>query len=112
LYGIPGSFVKINVTEDDTINFGPSSIIGESISGDTYPIKYNPIIRKWDGTKNPLQQVVSGDEGNYISLEDGIEIQFTEGTYRSGDYCSQLGKILVSYGKRRMVCPSLSLPKE
>ena len=86
LHGMPGSFVRIIEIEDDTINFDPSSTYGESVSGNTYPIKYNPIIRKWDGTKNPFQQVIPSNDVNYISLEDGIEIQFTEGTYRSGDY--------------------------
>ena len=86
LHGMPGSFVRIVEIEDDGITFDPSSTYGESVSRTTYPVKYNPIIRKWDGTKNPIQKVIPSDDSNYISLEDGIEIQFTEGTYRSGDY--------------------------
>ena len=86
LHGMPGSFVRISKIEDKKITFDSSSLLGESVSSIAFPRKYNPIIRKWNGNKTPLQKVIPGDDGYNISLENGIEIQFTEGTYRSGDY--------------------------
>lgn len=85
-HGMPGSFVRIREIEDDVISYDPSSTYGNSVSCVNYPLKFNPIIRKWDGMKNPVLPVIRGNEGEYISLEDGVEIQFTEGVYRSGDY--------------------------
>ncbi len=85
LHVIPGSFVRISEVEENKIIFDSSSRIGENVSTINFPLKYNPIIRKWNGSKSPLQKVIS-DDNYHISLEYGIEIQFTEGTYRSGDY--------------------------
>lgn len=86
LHGIAGSFVKICEIEENKIVFDPSSLLGENISEDSFPRKYNPLIRKWNGKKTPIHKVIPSDDGHHFSLENGIEIQFTKGTYRSGDY--------------------------
>jgi len=98
-----GQYVEMT-TETDDLNAvpGPLSRIMR-IDGDVITLESapawkaefrNPKIRRWDQTPIEDQPLTDGavaiqpGTGNYgwIEIEDGIEIQFSEGEYRSGDY--------------------------
>jgi hypothetical protein len=47
--------------------------------GSPPPMETNPTVRRWDGTA----AVTTGD---YVELEDGVQVEFDTGEYRTGDY--------------------------
>ncbi len=59
----------------------------------------HPFLRRWDhrphqspsepprlANDNALELIPGTDNGNWLTLEDGVQVQFEAGTYRSGDY--------------------------
>jgi hypothetical protein len=49
--------------------------------------KKHPILRRWEGTASVSVNEKPGSEG-YLALEDGVEVLFSEGDYRTADYWS------------------------
>lgn len=52
--------------------------------GNLPPASARPRLRRWDGTATPIDPG-AGEQG-WIAIEDGIEIRFSDGHYRAGDY--------------------------
>ncbi len=78
LEGRPGTLVQVLRAEDDTLTLDLTTAIGTELALADYPD--NPRIRRWDG-------VVQGvTNTNWRSLEDGVQVRFFAGTYRTGDY--------------------------
>ena len=48
----------------------------------TYPQEFNPKIRRWDSAGGFIP--ITAD--HYIDVEDGIQVKFSPGPYRTGDY--------------------------
>lgn len=89
-------------TDDLLANPGPLRL-STKIDGDTVTVENAPAlgtemllpkIRRWDQTENDKLTLndgaiaivaASGDQG-WIDIEDGIQVQFSAGFYRSGDY--------------------------
>lgn len=76
LKGEPGELVEV-VPEDDVLTVmswpaGPLTL--DQFEG-------HPLVRRWD-SKGPVKVTT----GKFIELEDGVEIEFAPGDYRSGDY--------------------------
>jgi len=86
LWGIPGTFARIVEVEGNVIKFSFSSVHGESITKCNFPDGFNPKVRRWDGEENPVIMETPYDEGDWIELDNGIEIQFSKGHYLTGDY--------------------------
>jgi hypothetical protein len=92
--GEPGILVKITGVDTDTLSFDPSSIsTEEDLSDENFPQEYNPKVRRWDtitpdskkGALNIMDQ--ESKKFNSISLgQEGIEVKFADGVYRTGDY--------------------------
>jgi uncharacterized protein DUF6519 len=60
------------------LNQAPASTVG------TVPSKH-PILRRWDGAADVGRNPDPESDG-YLPLEDGVEVRFTNGEYRTGDY--------------------------
>jgi hypothetical protein len=86
LWSVTGAFTRIVEVKDNVLKFSTSSVHGESITKDNFPEGFNPKVRRWDGEENPVILETPCDEDDWIELENGIEIQFSKGHYRTGDY--------------------------
>jgi hypothetical protein len=82
LKGSPRQLVQI----DRVINQTPHQII---MTTPVTPVAkaFNPKLRRWDQTGTGANETgVQMNAGNWIDLESGIQVQFSEGIYRAGDY--------------------------
>ncbi len=70
----PGTLLKITNADTTTSQLTLASSLPEGEKG------ADITLRLWDGKEN------IGRSGQWIPLEGGIKIQFSEGTYKSGDY--------------------------
>ncbi|MDA4121769.1 MAG: DUF6519 domain-containing protein [Thaumarchaeota archaeon] len=96
LWGLPGSLALVTAVNNpgqNTITIDPTSIVGSAITNADYPQGQNPKVRRWDWDQTeatpppyPLIVKVPTDNDGYIELEDGVEVKFADGTYRTGDY--------------------------
>ena len=98
-----GQWVEITSDADDTSR-QPGALTritgvdGNSLTVEAAPAwsrsKINPKVRRWDQTANDDAKLVGGaiailpdmGEGGWIGIEDGIEVRFSAGRYRCGDY--------------------------
>jgi Family of unknown function (DUF6519) len=94
LIGEPGILVKIIGLDTGSLSFDPNSISSEEdLTDENFPQEYNPKLRRWDtitsdskkGALNIMDQ--ESKKFNNISLgQEGIEVKFADGVYRTGDY--------------------------
>lgn len=82
LLGQPGTLVKVQKTAGNVVTLDLSSATG---SLDEALFNANPRVRVWDGTAE-MAPVAPLDPGGWVALESGIEVKFTTGSYRCGDY--------------------------
>jgi hypothetical protein len=91
----PGVLVYVTKVEGQTLTIDPSTKPTEDAAAWTETL-INPKVRRWDQMDRgdvvlnegavPLTES-SGDQVNWIDLEDGIQVQFNAGgEYRAGDY--------------------------
>ncbi len=95
LWGTPGTIAKV-VDVDPAqntikINPDPTVVVGPSVTDANYPQQQNPKVRRWDWVQGnadtpPYKVQIPLDNDGYIELEEGVEVKFSEGTYRTGDY--------------------------
>lgn len=94
LLGSPGSFARVLSVDGDVLTVQPAPAWN--------PNAANPRARRWDQRANDELALVngavpltapSGEEG-WIEIEDGIEVQFENGQYRSGDYWLLTARVL------------------
>lgn len=86
LLGQPGPMTRIVRVEGDILVVESAPAFDEDMA--------LPKVRRWDQTANDELTLVNGaiaivpgtGEDAWIEIEDGIEVQFSEGPYRSGDY--------------------------
>ncbi len=83
----PGIFVQVVKAEGEvvTVDFTTAFPTGD-INLVDFP--KNPKVRRWDFHDKPaLMKIVQPAAPNdWLKLEDGLEVKFEEGNYRSGDY--------------------------
>ena len=79
----PGDLVQI-VSIDRatmTVTFTNTHVVLENYTG------WNLHLRRWDQTTTGGQGAIPLTEGSYLDLENGVQVQFTEGGfYNTGDY--------------------------
>ncbi len=80
----PGTFVKIIEKDETRLKFDDQNEIGKPITEEYYQSNDKPTLRKW-GSK-PINIVTQCFEEDYIHLENDVKIQFSKGSYRTGDY--------------------------
>lgn len=97
LHGRTGLFLHVARIEDGILAIdedgSPSGAL-EMIAG-ALETALNPKLRRWDQRANDQTTLVNGavqipaagaGGSDWIDLEDGIQVQFGAGTYRTGDY--------------------------
>jgi hypothetical protein len=79
LHGLPGQLLTIDSVSTAT------NIITLKTAPNAADIALNlhPRIRRWDG---PGQITIPSTTGNWIALENGVQVQFAAGSYATGDY--------------------------
>ncbi|HJV62401.1 MAG TPA: DUF6519 domain-containing protein [Albitalea sp.] len=95
LLGEPGLLVKLAKVDGDRLSVDPASIPSGASIAFTTSLRHAKV-RRWDQRETddttldegavPLVEA-SATEPNWLTLEDGIQVQFAAGgSYRSGDY--------------------------
>ena len=95
LSGLPGSFIRLIDVDANTLTlaFDPNSVDGDDLSDENFPQEYNPKARRWDtitadskvGSISIKKQPSNSE--NFISLgEEGVQVEFVDDIYRTGDY--------------------------
>jgi hypothetical protein len=74
----PGTLVQITNVENNTITIDPSTATGP-VTFASFPL--NPRLRRWDSAG-----AVALKAGSWINLENGVQVQFSNGSYATGDY--------------------------
>lgn len=75
LNGRPGVFVELEKVE------GTKLTVKAWPGGSPPPLEDKPTVRRWDSPGE-----VALTTGGYIDLEDGIQVEFQDGAYQTGDY--------------------------
>src|SRR5208337_1387477 len=78
----PGILVQLSKVDGLTLTFNPPSS-GPAPSFANFPL--NPKIRRWDSA-GLIKATPATATGNWIPLENGVQVQFAIGTYSTGDY--------------------------
>jgi Family of unknown function (DUF6519) len=82
LWGVPGTMIRIQNIENNVITFDKDTFKGAAAANITYPKEFHPKIRRWESARGVTP--ITAD--HYVDLEDGIQVKFGPGHYRTGDY--------------------------
>jgi hypothetical protein len=74
----PGTLVQLTNVQGLTLTINPATATG-SVNFADFP--GNPKVRRWDSAG-----LVSLTTGSWLDLEDGVQVEFANGTYATGDY--------------------------
>jgi hypothetical protein len=74
LNGLPGELIQIQ-----NVNAATKTITLQSAPALTFKEEVHPKLRRWDGT-------AALTTNKWLALEGGIEVQFSNGTYKTGNY--------------------------
>ena len=82
LHGAPGPLVRVVDVKDNVLTIDAG---GESIHLADFPL--HPRVRRWDMPRDVGEITVDlTSADHWVELENGLQITFAPGTYRSGDY--------------------------
>jgi len=90
LLGQPGTLVKLEKVEGDVLTIDPNTATGPV---DRENFSKSAKVRRWDQKEikgedvqlqNGAVEIKKVDE--WIKLEDGVQVKFSKGTYKTGDY--------------------------
>ena len=81
--GEAGTLVRLVKAEGKVLTIDPASAGTDPV--DRALFKTNPKIRRWDSAGPVDIQVPGGNQG-FVPLEGGVEVKFSAGSYRTGDY--------------------------
>ncbi|MNK10738.1 hypothetical protein D3C87_287670 [compost metagenome] len=85
LLGQPGPLAQVVRTDGNTVTIDPASLIGHPLDAPRFPA--NPRVRRWDGVAEITPAPIASANAGWVELEqDGIEIKFSPGRLRVGDY--------------------------
>lgn len=80
LLSAPGTLVQLAKVEGNLLTINPASAIPAGpINIANFP--RNPKVRRWD-----MAALIKPNNQNWLDLEDGVQVHFTNGTYKTGDY--------------------------
>ena len=80
LQGLPGTMVQVASAAGDVVTIKPGSAIPAGAI-DFADFKTNPKVRRWG--PGGVQNVAPG---GFVDLEGGVQVRFTAGSFRTGDY--------------------------
>lgn len=81
LLGLRGPMVQLSKADGNVLTINPATIIAGDVTV-TAGAK-NARIRRWDSAGELKPNTNNSD---WIELEDGVQVQFREGSFRTGDY--------------------------
>lgn len=84
LMGKPGILAELSQVEENVLTLKSSSIkfpTGVTKVADLF--KKNPKVRRWDSAGDIK---LNANNTTWLSLEEGVEVKFDEGTFKTGDY--------------------------
>ncbi|MBS1144043.1 MAG: hypothetical protein H6R14_1449 [Proteobacteria bacterium] len=85
LLGQPGPLVPVVRTEGNVVTIDLSKLIGHALDKAMFP--RNPRVRRWDGVAEIRTAPIANQTAGWEELaQDGIELKFSPGTYRIGDF--------------------------
>ena len=85
LLGQPGPLAQVVRTDGNTVTIDPASLIGHPLDAARFPT--NPRVRRWDGVAEITPAPINSANAGWVELEqDGVEIKFSPGRLRVGDY--------------------------
>lgn len=77
LLGLPGIMVQLTKVDDNVLTINPG--------GNTITLSNkNPRIRRWDSSTGEI--ALNTNNNTWVPLEEGVEVNFKEGTFKTGDY--------------------------
>lgn len=85
LWGIPGTLARLTDVNENTLTFDVNSVNGDPISNENYPQELNPRARRWDSAGS-IPVTIPSENNGYIELEEGVQVRFADGTYKTNDY--------------------------
>ena len=87
LNGLPGQLAQIDAVSSSlrriTLKVAPTPL---AANADGIDRAMHPKLRRWDQSGNTATANGVGMTGAWLALEDGVEVQFTGGAFRTGDY--------------------------
>lgn len=83
LQGKPGTLVQLLKAEGTQLTIKPATATG---TVDLAAFPKNPKIRRWEGVVGARKINEKDTADNYLVLEDGVQIKFETGNFRTGDY--------------------------
>lgn len=78
LLGNPGTLVQLAKVEGNVLTINAATATGTT---DITKFPRNPRVRRWD-----MAALLKPGNQGWIDLEDGVQVHFTTGTYKTGDY--------------------------
>ncbi|EHK64582.1 DUF6519 domain-containing protein [Achromobacter arsenitoxydans] len=85
LLGQPGPLAQVVRTDGNTVTIDPATLTGHPLDAPRFPA--NPRVRRWDGVAEITPAPVNSPNAGWVELEqDGVEIKFSPGRLRVGDY--------------------------
>ncbi|HEY5944511.1 MAG TPA: DUF6519 domain-containing protein, partial [Kofleriaceae bacterium] len=81
LAGLPGTLIKLSKAEGKNLTL-------DTTSGTLDLTKYpsNPKARRWDSAGAVAVKSDAGVDDGYLRLEDGVQVRFHDGSYKTGDF--------------------------
>lgn len=90
LLGKQGTLVQLAKAEGDTLTIDDKTVIAppdvldmpkplDPVDPLNFPV--NPKVRRWD-----MAALLKPANTNWVDLEDGVQVRFTNGSYKTGDY--------------------------
>ncbi|HBY59754.1 MAG TPA: hypothetical protein DEH78_08010, partial [Solibacterales bacterium] len=91
LRGEPGSLIRIIEVNDRVLTVEAATLDGPAITQTEYQLGANAKVRRWESAGAQVVRLnVDGNgvvvEDGYLPLEDGVQVRFETGTFRTGDY--------------------------
>ncbi|HEX4383101.1 MAG TPA: DUF6519 domain-containing protein [Myxococcales bacterium] len=83
LLGSAGTLARMTLVEGSSITIDPATIDGPALA--TYT-GTNAKARRWDSAGELPVDLGDAADDLFLALEDGVQIKFEEGSYRTGDY--------------------------
>jgi hypothetical protein len=84
LLALPGTLVRVTKVEDLVLTVDTANAIPPGAPSNV-DLALHAKVRRWDSPGLPDVSVPAGND-HFLPLEDGVEVKFENGTYRTGDY--------------------------
>ena len=91
LRGETGTLAKVTTVADPVLTVAPTPASASTALAD-FPV--NPRVRRWDDPAGARTIETAADNDGYLPLEDGVEIRFEDGLYRTHDHWNVAARVV------------------